>query len=896
MDEDRWQLVQKLFHEALERPREERASFLHDRCGDDADLISEVTQLLAADEERSATIAPALDGLLDELDKSLTDEHLGAYRLKRRIGVGGMGSVFLAERADDSFERQVAIKVVRNGMNSAAVVARFEQERRILAGLDHPNIARLIDSGVTSDSRPYFVMEYVDGLPIDVYCDRNRLTITARLELFSRVCDAVAFAHESLVVHRDLKPSNILVTAEGQVKLLDFGIAKLVDADAADLTGTNATPFTPAYAAPEQLTGTAVTTATDVFALGVVLFELLTGQRPYAVAPSAAEQILRRTQGAPPKPSSVLTDDMLVTDADDPVSVREATTRLSEISRERAVTTARLRMQLRGDLDTIALVALRAEPERRYGSADALGQDVRRFLGSEPISARKDSARYRFGKFARRNRAALGAAAFAVASLVGITVYYTKELAEQRDLAVMEQRTTQEVVTFVTSLFEAANPENAQGREVTVREAIDLGSQRLSSELLETPRVRARLLNTIGDVYYKLGSDERAEELYRESLALEQNLFGVNSSEAAGTDFALAMARQNQGDLDEAEMLFKRSLASRRLLEGDASQSVSDSLGGLAFLKETQGQYEEAEALFSENLALLRTLHAGDHESVAIAMRQLAALYRVADRADEAEPLLLDAIAMQRRLYSGDHPQTEESRRQLAGVLRDLGKLDASAELYESVIAVRTRLLGAGHREVAHTLNGYAEVLVAMGDIDAAITTTKRIVELLRAEQDNHPSLGAIYNNLAFMNLDQGDTDSAIENFRRSLAEQDAAGLPQDHPNRTFPRAGLGTARLVQERYADAEVVFRKLLPIRSEAFGNDHRLTVEVQANLGFALLGQRRYAEAEVLLKPAYEFFAASPAGSINNNEQRTLSKLRELYQATGNTQALAVLPELS
>lgn len=893
MEKDRWQRVQELFHEALERSPDDRAAFLRERCGLDKEMVGEVWSLLQADQAVDATLAPALDGLLDELDQSLTGDQLGAYRLLRRIGVGGMGSVFLAERADQSFERQVAIKVVRRGMDSVGVVARFEQERRILAGLDHPNIARLLDSGITSDGRPYFVMEYVDGLPIDVYCDRNRLPVSARLSLFSQVCDAVAFAHESLIVHRDLKPSNILVTEASQVKLLDFGIAKLVDTESQDLTATNATPFTPAYAAPEQLSGASVTTATDVFALGVVLFELLTGQRPYALAPSAAEQVLRRVTGVPPKPSSVLTNAMIVEGDDVALSAEDAATRLSEISRERAVTTARLRTQLRGDLDTIALVALRAEPERRYRSADALGQDIRRFLGNEPIAARKDSAGYRFGKFVRRNQIALSAGVLASASLVGVTVFYTTELAEQRDVAVVEQKTTEEVITFVTSLFEAATPENAQGREITVREAVDLGFDRLRDDLTESPQVRARLLNTIGDVYYKLGSNDRAETLYRQSLELERDLFGPVSVEVAATEFVLAMTRQNVGDLEEAETLFSNALASRRLLLGNTSQGVSDSLGGLGFLKETQGHFDEAEALFNENLALLRQLHRRDHESVAIAMRQLAALYRVADRAEEARPLILDAIAMQKRLHDGEHPEIEESRRQLAGILRDLGAHEDSKKLYESVIEVRTRLLGEGHREVAHTLNGYAELLMDMGDLDGAVAITERIIGLLRAAQDNHPSLGAIYNNLAFMNLDQGDPDAAIGNFRRSLAEQDAAGVASDHPNRTFPQTGLGTAQLVLERYEAAESIFREMLPVRRRAFGEDHRLTVEVQASLGQALLGLQRYEEAEQLLRPAYEFFAASP-GSINNNARRTLASLRKLYGATGDLQALASLPD--
>ena len=406
------QRVADIFTAAAERAPAERATVLENACKGDFALRAEVESLLNAHEQshgfleaiQSSVVSRALAELPDDPEIGCT---IGAYRVVREIGRGGMGVVYLAERADGQFEQRVALKLVRAGLHFGRYIQRFLRERRILARLQHPCIAGLLDGGVTQDGRPFLVMEYVEGVPLTSHCDRNAMGIEARLRLFVDSCAAVQYAHRNLVVHRDLKPANILVTADGRVKLLDFGIARLLEPELTEVTFTS-TEFgframTPEYAAPEQVSGDTITTATDVYALGAVLYELLSGHRPHRFARRTVEEIARVLTFEPPRPPSARVDDVDEEHGDEN-GVRQAAER---IATERATTTDRLRRQLRDDLDAIVLTALRTEPERRYPSAQALLDDITRHLSGLPVSARKDSLRYRVGRFVRRNRARL---------------------------------------------------------------------------------------------------------------------------------------------------------------------------------------------------------------------------------------------------------------------------------------------------------------------------------------------------------------------------------------------------------------------------------------------------------------------------------------------------------
>ena len=425
MTPERWQKVEELFHLGLEREASQRAAFLDEACAGDPDLRGKVELLLAYDEQESDFLeTPASEVRGDWLDEDqpgpMTGRRIGPYQVTREIGHGGMGAVYLAVRADDQYQKQVAIKLIKRGMDTETILRRFRTERQILANLDHPNIAKLLDGGTTEEGLSYFIMDYVDGLPIDLYCDTQKLTTVERLRLFRTVCSAVAYAHQNRVVHRDLKPGNILVTAQGVVKLLDFGVAKLLNPEAASkTTGSTAAalrPMTPEYASPEQVRGSVITPASDIYSLGVLLYELLTGHRPYRVQSRTPQEIERVIcEEEPEKPSTVIGRVEEAPDRDRPLTP-------ASVSETREGQPEKLRRRLAGDLDTIVLMALRKEPERRYGSVEQFSEDIRRHLEGLPVIARKDAFWYRSAKFIKRNKAAVLAATLGAGIILALVV------------------------------------------------------------------------------------------------------------------------------------------------------------------------------------------------------------------------------------------------------------------------------------------------------------------------------------------------------------------------------------------------------------------------------------------------------------------------------------------
>ncbi len=541
MTPERWQQIQTLAEAALEIDTDARSDFLDQACDGDEALRREVEALLGSlDRVESFLETPALGDFARfraaagsgepttvardsewRPAESGPGQHVGPYRILHEIGHGGMGTVYAAAR-DDPFEHRVAIKLIRPGMDSGSVAQRFRSERQILANLDHPNIARLLDGGTADDGRPYFVMELIEGERIDRYCDRERLPIRRRLDIFREVCAAVDYAHRNLVVHRDIKPSNILITRRGVPKLLDFGIAKLLDDTdfpyTVEATRTGLRPMTPPYASPEQLLGQAITTASDVYSLGVLLYMLLTGRLPYALAePSPQEMQRALAEGQLPRPSTAVNrpegPDELSPDA---------------VSRRRGTHPHQLRRRLAGDLDNIVLTALRREPERRYGSVALLAEDLRRHLEGLPVSARRDTFGYRAGKFLRRNKLAASIAGTSAALVLGFATtmaVQARQLARQRDRAKAERDKAdrerdkahrerdraEKVSTFLTDLFALADPE-AGGNTVTAREILDRGLDRIQ-ELEDQPEAQVGLMSALGRIYRKLRLQEQATPL-----------------------------------------------------------------------------------------------------------------------------------------------------------------------------------------------------------------------------------------------------------------------------------------------------------------------------------------------------------------------------------------------
>ncbi|MEX2654219.1 MAG: serine/threonine-protein kinase [Acidimicrobiia bacterium] len=875
---ERWQRISQLFHDAMEQPQSSRLKWLRNETGGDEEIFHAVANLLGAADEQSH-ITGIIGRSAAALAKRDAPASIGRYEVTGLLGEGGMGDVYLARRADGEYTQQVAIKVLGSRRPGKEMIRRFQAERQILANLDHPNIARLIDGGETDDGLPYLVMEFVPGTPITTYCNRKRLTLPERLKLFGKVCGAVENAHRNLVIHRDIKPSNILVTDAGEPKLLDFGIAKLLEPGSVDHTLVetldSARLMTPRHASPEQVRGDKITIATDIYSLGVLLYELLSGHFPYELGSSRPSDIERAIcESDPPSPSSRITS----------LGSRDDT---RAAAAERGATAGELKRLLGGDLDNIVLTAMQKDPERRYATVRELADDIRNFLACRPVRARADNLAYRARKFVRRNRVPVTAAAITIVGIgaaIGISI---AQIAAERDAAEIESRKAEEVSDFMQRIFEVSAPEEARGEAITARELLDAGARRIRTELAEQPEVQATMLRVLGETYYSLGEREAAEELLRQAVERTTEVFGAQSAETATATLVLGFQLQDNGRYDDARVLLDEALATRRALFGTASLEYMEALSGLAFLSELQGDYEEAERLHREVLEIGRSLGDEDDEFVAEAMTKLGGILRILGQNDEAEQLFREALAMQDRIYGGEHPQSADTKRQLAGVLRDTKRFAESEQLYKEVIATRERMLGPDHMEVAHSWNSYSQMLSDKGDAEAAIRAHQNFLDILeRVYRGPHPSFGAAYNNLAVMLQRQQDYEGALENYQLSVDMQDLVKLPRDHPNRSFPLGGIGAVYLLQERYGEAAALLRDVLAMRIANFPAEHQLVSEIRSALGASLAGLGEYDEAERLLLEAAENYE-SEQGLSHPDTLNNMDRLIDLYERRGNAE---------
>jgi serine/threonine-protein kinase len=928
MTSERWARIQDIFDAALELTPDARAAFVDSACGEDADLRHEVVSLLDAFAETgpidvlaSELVAPMIAGLPDEA----AGRRIGSYRLLREIGHGGMGTVFLAEREDADFEQRVALKLVRAGRAGEALRTQFLRERRILAQLQHPHIARLVDGGWTKEGEPFFAMEYIEGQPIDVYCDEHQQSVEQRLHLFSTVCQAVQYAHQNLIVHRDLKPSNILVTEEEQVKLLDFGIAKLLEDDAYPAeTRTTARVMTPEYASPEQVRGAAVTTASDVYSLGVVLYELLTGHRPYEVArlsPSEVEQVICKTE--PPRPSTVV---MLAT------SAKTATPEF--VSTARSTQPETLQRRLAGDLDTIVLKALHKDPARRYASAEQFLDDIKRHLAGLPVQARPDTLGYRASKFVRRHRVGVSAAALLVLTLlagIGGTAWQAHRatrqaqiVEEERDRARREADKAQAVSSLLVDLFKSADPRVAQGDTLTVYDLLEQGLRQVREDLADQPGVQATMMSVLGRAYRNMGRFDRADSLLTEALHLRQSLpealpaevadgmvelgklqYDQGHFDAADTLFAAALhllevnpvaqdarvadvlenlggLRSTQGALDEAETHYRQALALRRSLYGGEHATVATTLSNLASLMRHKGEYEVADSLYREAVAIQIVIHGRDHLDVANTINSLGVLrYSLADYAG-AEPYLRDALTIRRNVLGAEHPEVAQSLNNLAAVLEKQGNLDAAAPLYRESLALKRRLLGNEHPAIARSLNNLALLVQSQGDYEEAERLFMESLAIRRTVLGpEHADVARALHNLAYLYKDQGDAEQAEAHFREALALRQRS-LGEEHPDVALSYNGLGMFFYEQGQFETAASYLEEALAIWEKALPAGHGRIADAQGKLGRCLVALRRFEEAESYLLKSYTANreADDPGGNQMQEATRDLVALYETW----------------
>ena len=814
MNNTRWERMWELFHMGAELPEVERSSFLAVACEEEL-LRDEVAELLAAheqlgedpDETGSQPGAPAADPLLG------TD--LGAYRLLQRIGSGGMGVVYLAERIDGELEHRVAIKLLPPTSSGGEILQRFRQERQILASLAHPNIARLLDARTTRDGRPYLVMEFVEGRPIDRYCREEELSLEDRIRLVGAVCSAVHTTHQSLVIHRDLKPDNILVTASGEPKLLDFGVAKLLETDsgtAARLTAHGVRPMTPAYASPEQLRGEAVTTASDVYALGVLLYELLTGHHPWDDDQAPELALVRRLQSSRIQAPSIAVRRTEVSDGDRVASVP-------------GISPRRLARSLRGDLDNIVLTALAEDPKRRYGSAQQLHDDLHRFLEGVPVQARKHTVAYRTRKFLRRHPWGSAAAATFLILLSSFAALMTlqsmrleaerAESEERRAEAEREQQRAERISDFLVDIFAANFPSRAPGRTMTARELLDRGAAQISEQLENEPRVEAKLLSTLGRAYESLGLYRDASPLVERSVQLARE-HAAGDGEIADTVWQLATLRQAQGRYGEAEELHREAIALRRNEFGDDAPAVADSLNAMAAALHQAGRYEQAESAYRESLAI-RSAAFGDRSwQVSQVAMNLGWLLHDRSRFDEAEVLYQQALELNRELLGARHRWVAKALSNIALLHHDRGDLDVARDLYQEAWELDLRIFGGEqqHPDLAIHLHNQARLWNDLGSYERAEQLYLTALDIReQALEPGHAALGTSHNGLGRLHLDRGDALAAERHLRRALEIRRRALAPGNwHIAHT--EALLGASLLEQGRAAEAEILLRTAVPI----------------------------------------------------------------------------------
>lgn len=889
---DRWARVSPLLDEALELEGDERRAFVGRVAATSPDVAADLEVLLAADAgsgdvlERSVQAA-SLAFLADvaNADHDAGADHappqIGVWRILREIGRGGMGVVYLAERAGADFDQQVALKVIRRGVDSEQALERFRRERQILARFRHPAIAALIDGGVSADGRPYFAMEYVDGQPITEHADRARATIVERLRLVAAAATAVQYAHANLVVHRDLKPSNILVTAGGEVKLLDFGIAQILTGDGSparsDLTLTGERAMTVDYASPEQIRGDAATTATDIYALGLVLYELLCGRRAHA---STSASLHDRERAVLDRdvidPSRALTT-VVAGEVSEPALSGD------DIASRRGMTVDRLRRRLSGDLDTIVRTALNRDPARRYASVEGLTRDIERHLAGLPIAARPDSTTYRMGKFVARHRIGVAVTALVALLLVAATVVTFR----QATIADREARKAREVSAFLTSIFTISDPSEARGAAVTAREILDRGAQRIETDLGNQPELQADMYAIVGDVYRNLGLIEPSGVLLKRALERTRAMYGTDDARTAEATERWARWLWDHGDYREAEQMLRETLAWQRRRLGSRSPAVSQTLSTLAAVAAEDGKSEESLALHREALALDQALHGERHESVVTDLSNIATALQRLNRFDEAEALSRQSLQLRREMLGPDHPNVALSLNALGVILNRKGDSTAATPVLEQALALQRQIFGPNHPEIAQTLDNLALAQEHTGRLKEAAATARQALAVRRASADpNHPDFAISLNNFATISYRLGAYAEAEEALRSAITLWKRT-LGPEHRSVGTAINNLGTVLRERGDLVAAEPILREALQLRRKIGGNESPDVAVSLKNLGLLLIDAERFVEADTVVRQAVDLSRrVFPAGHPRQAEM--LIALGRLRLETGQAAA--------
>jgi eukaryotic-like serine/threonine-protein kinase len=830
---ERWKLLKQIFSRALELENEEQKDYLRRACADDPALLHDVETLLNAYDTRGV-----IDRSMDQLKVSVISQlksreiigkRIGSYRIIKELGRGGMSAVYLAERADGVYQQQVALKMLLEGTLFDGQLRRFQSERHILASLNHDNIARLYDGGISSDGQPWFVMEFVEGNPIDEYCNSRNFSLTERLKLFLKVCDAVQYAHRNLIAHRDLKPLNILVTDEGNAKLLDFGIAKLLGSeenyqDEFPSTHAGLLPLTPSYASPEQLRRQNITASSDIYQLGIILYELLTGVSPYDLkgeTPGDIEHTVCETE--PRRPSAAI----------------EA----------KADSNLQFREKIGGDLDTIVLKTLNKEPNCRYQSAGQLAEDIRGYLAGRPVSAHPDSLAYRTGKFMRRHKwgaAAMMAFALALGVYATTITWYSNRTLKALEEAELERAKSGQVVDFLLSMFEASDPAEARGATVTARELLERGVEQTVA-LSDQPVVQAQMYSVAGLVFHRLGEFEEALPLLSRALEIMDSLYEDSHPDVAQIHFHLAEVLHDAGDYHQAHTHYTKAADLFRLVPGHISLEYASSLHNIG----VSGHDKIAREKIFKALEIRQKLLDNDHPDIALSYLALGN-FHLSNSEHEAA------------IMNTDHAMAKNYFQKTLDIVNNQNNVVSLqfASIFQS--------LGEGER--------------IMGDYGQAETLLHKALDIYQTlYKGAHVHIAICKKSLADVYRDK-DSFSSAESYYDKAMESLKAAVGDDHPMRRPILQGKAEMYFRMGDHAAAEPLLREVLELLEAVLNPDHPRIANARLRLGTCLLILHQYSEAEELLIKSLETYRKNPDGNNQGAKKENLEQLVKLYEIIG------------